>query len=290
MLNKLFRLIPVIVCALILSTIRTYGVPPFLKNENAIISSKEKITLSIELQNFSRWLPDLSDYNILKISFKGVYSPNNYVELGFEFPYLKILEANDNGVIGDVRLFSKFLTFNETFSFIDTFLFQNALTLQLSLATGVKKEDSYRNIGLQKGLYFPLSSGYTDIEIGNALTLVGNIFALSLYLSFISISSKIEPPLAFNIENDNLIIGSTFEVFCYYSKHITIKLFSETIYYLPISDKSKYVNALITGGGLWVKVLEALIFNLGYYQNFSPPIDIERTTSWILSGSIGLRL
>ncbi|MCS7299611.1 MAG: hypothetical protein RMJ37_06625 [Spirochaetia bacterium] len=266
-----------------------YGVPPYMKNEIAIIPQKEKLTLSLEIIRYQRKLQNMSNYNILSVELEGDYTPNNFIEVGFGIPYLKILESSDSGIIGDIGLYSKFVILREIFSILDNFLLQNALVINIYLATGIKKEDSYRNIGLQKGLYFPISSGYADIEIGNTVSVVGTVFGISLFFSFNSVSSKIEPPLAFNVENDHLVLGSTLEGFVYYSEDLTIKLFSEITYFLPISERSKYLNILDIGGGVWGKVIDVFIIKVGYYQNFLIPIDIEKTYDSILMVELGTR-
>lgn len=266
-----------------------YGVPPYMKNEIAIIPQKEKFTLSLEFTRYQRKLQNLSNYSILSVELEGDYTPNNFIEVGFGIPYLKILESSDSGIVGDISLYSKFVILREVFSILDNFLLQNALVINIYLATGVKKEDGYRNIGLQKGLYFPISSGYADIEIGNTLSVVGTIFGVSLFFSFTSVSSKIEPPLAFNVENDHLVLGSTLEGFVYYSKDLTIKLFSEITYFLPISEKSKYLNVLDIGGGVWGKVGNVFIAKVGYYQNLLTPVDVEKTYDNVLVVELGTR-
>lgn len=282
--------LPILISTWLLLAKNVYCVPQFFRNENAVVGDKEKITIFFEYQGIEKYLLNLSRYNIYTISLKGVYTPNNSVEVGFSIPYLKMLEANDNGILGDIQLFSKFVIIKEIFSFIDTFLIQDSLVINVSLATGVKKEDSYRNIGFYKGLYFPNSSGYSDIEIGNSTSLVGSFFSLSIFGSFVSVSSKIEPPLAFNTENDHFVLGHTTELFVYYSKELTIKPFFEITYYLPVSDKSKYINLFLVGGGIWVKVLKTFIGSVGYYQNILEPSDIEKTFSKVLYISLGVRL
>lgn len=275
--------------ALFISSV-CYGVPPYMKNEIAIIPQKEELTLSLEVMRYQRKLQNMSNYNILSVELEGDYTPNNFIEVGFSIPYLKILESADNGIIGDIGLYSKFVILREIFSMLDNFLLQNALIVNIYLATGVKKEDSYRNIGLQKGLYFPISSGYADIEIGSAVSVVGTVFGLSSFFSFTSVSSKIEPPLAFNVENDHFILGGTLEGFVYYSRDLTVKLFSEVTYFLPISEKSKYLNILNIGGGIWTKIIDIFVIKVGYYQNFLTPVDVEKTYDNILIIELGTRI
>ncbi len=279
----------IITLSLILSLGKSYGTPVFFKNHNAVIGEKDKFNLFLKTEIYERYSINVTNYNILEFSMVGTYNPNNYVEVGFKIPYLKILQANDNGIIGDILLYSKFLIVEEIFSFFDSFLLQDSIILNISLSTGVKKEDSYRNINFEKGLYFPLSSGYTDIEFGNALSLIGSFFALSLYSSFVSVSSKTEPPLAFNTENDNFNIGTTFELFILYSKSLTIKLFIESTAYLPISNKSKYINLWFNGIGAWTKLFERIILSFGYYKNFLDPTDFEKYYSSTISCYLGIR-
>lgn len=269
---------------------KSYGTSLILDNKNAIVATENKFTLSFGIRWVEKLLLNLSNYNIIIGSLCGSYTPDDSVEVSFKIPYLKIIEAKDNGILGDIELSSKFVLVREVFSVIDTFLLQNALIINLSLATGVKKEDSYRSIGLQKGTYFPLSSGYSDIEIGNATTVVGGIFALSAYVSFVSASSKIEPPLAFNTENDHFTMGGTIEMFIYSSKSFTFKTFAETLWYVPITDKSKYLNFAVAGAGGWTKIFDTVIITLGYYKNLLLPTDIEKYLSENLTCSIGIRL
>ncbi|MCX8029854.1 MAG: hypothetical protein N2712_07675 [Brevinematales bacterium] len=273
----------------ILITVTAYSVPVFLKNENAIITLKEKFTTSLEAKNIQRYGQEKSIYNTLCFSLKGTFTPNNSIEVGFEIPYFKIVETTDSGIIGDISLFSKFLMVNEIFSLVDNFLLQGVTVLNISLATGIKKEDGYRNIGIQKGIYYPLSSGYADIEIGTAFSLIGTVFGLSGYFCFTSVSSKIEPPLAFNTENDHFVLGSTFEIFMLYSQNFTLKSFSEITYYLPISEKSKYINIFLVGSGIWSRIYETVVVKLGYYKNLSAPIDIEKHLDNIILVGIGFR-
>lgn len=271
-------------------SLKTFGLSSFFLNENGIISERERINLLLEYQTIQRYLPSMTEYTTTKISLKGIYPPNSNVELGFEIPYFKINEANDSGTLGDIRLSSKFSVFKELFEFIDMFIFQTTFNLKINLATGIKKEDSYRNIGLQKTLYYPLSSGYSDLEIGFSSSLVGTIFAISVCSSFISVSSKIEPPLAFNTENDNIMIGTTLELFLHYSKDFNLKIFGETTYFIPVSEKSKYQDILLIGGGLWSRFFKNGIIKIGYYKNLLEPKYLENTFNNTVIISIGVRI
>lgn len=270
-------------------TISVYSVPPFFKNEIAVIKKSKSFDLEIGVKSFNRYLTTFSNYSILSFELEGIYAPNSSVEVGFSIPYLLMYSSGDTGSLGDIELFSKFTFFKEVFSFIDNFIFQNTIVINISLATGIKKEDSYRNIGLTKGLYYPLSSGYSDLTLGVASTILGNYNSLSVYTSFVSVSSKIEPPLAFNTENDHFVLGSTLELFLYYSKNFSTKTFLETTYYLPISTKSKYLNIWFVGSGVWLKLYDTFIFQLGYYYNLLDPFDIEKYYKSILQVNLGIR-
>lgn len=274
----------------LVSPITSQGLASFFLNENAVIPEREKLTLLVEYQPIQRYLPSMEEYTITKVSIKSTYSPNNNVEVGFEIPYLKMNGVNDSGTLGDIKLSSKFSIIKEVFSLVDIFLLQTTLNLNINLATGIKKEDSYRNIGLQKALYYPLSAGYPDLEIGFSSSLVGTIFALSSCISLISVSSKIEPPLAFNTENDNILLGITLEIFLHYSKKLTIKIFSESTYFIPLSEKSKYQDLFLLGTGIWSKSFESLIIKLGYYKNLSQTIYIENTFNSTFILGIGIRI
>ncbi|MGC8965116.1 MAG: hypothetical protein ACP5KI_07150 [Brevinematia bacterium] len=266
-----------------------YSVPPFFKNEVAIIKESSRFDLGLSLDLFERYLPNFSSYELLSLKIDGTYIPNSSVELGFSIPYIFMFSANDSGILSDIELFSKFMIFKEIFRFFDNFVFQNVAVINISLATGVKKEDGYRSIGLARGLYYPLSSGYSDISLGFASTLLGTYTSLSLYGSFVSVSSKIEPPLAFNTENDHFVLGNTFELIPYYSNFFSIKTFLELTYYIPFSIKSKFINILLLGGGVWFKIKNTFMIKLGYYYNFLDPVDLEKYYKKAILGSIQIR-
>ncbi|MFN4244907.1 MAG: hypothetical protein ACK4F9_01995 [Brevinematia bacterium] len=278
-----------VILVIILSHNYSYGTSIFFKNHNAVFGKRDRFTLILRTELYEKYSINMTNYNILDISIAGSYNPNNFVEVSFRIPYLKILQANDNGILSDITLSSKFLIAKEIFSIFDDFLLQDAIVINVSLATGVKKEDSYRNINFEKGLYFPLSSGYTDIELGNVVSLIGTFFGLSFYSSFLSISSKTEPLLAFNTENDNFLLGTTLELFIIYYKNLTMKLFFESTLYVPISDKSKYLNTWFNGLGMWYKLFERIIISFGYYKNFLDPVDLEKYHSSAISFYIGIR-
>jgi hypothetical protein len=234
-------ILPIVIVLLTLQ-ICSFAVPPYYGNEIPIISSTKQFSFGFTFLSYEKYtIQSEEEYFIYELGVFSKYIPNKSVELSFYIPYLLMSNVNDYGILGDIKIFSKFALFSDLFQFIDTIYFNNSLVVNVSLATGEKREDGYRNIGLDKGLYYPISSGYSDLDIGITSGLVFTYFSFFTSVVFISSSSKTEPPLAFNTENDSFKVGFTSEIFLFTSKNISIKPFLELTLIIPVSNKSKFL-------------------------------------------------
>jgi|GEM_PF-3440159 len=281
-------ILPIVIVLLTLQ-ICSFAVPPYYGNEIPIISSTKQFSFGFTFLSYEKYtIQSEEEYFIYELGVFSKYIPNKSVELSFYIPYLLMSNVNDYGILGDIKIFSKFALFSDLFQFIDTIYFNNSLVVNVSLATGEKREDGYRNIGLDKGLYYPISSGYSDLDIGITSGLVFTYFSFFTSVVFISSSSKTEPPLAFNTENDSFKVGFTSEIFLFTSKNISIKPFLELTLIIPVSDKSKFLNSNVVGFGIWAKIVDSFVLKAGYYQNLNKIID-ERYVGNIISTSFEYR-
>jgi len=281
-------ILPIVIVLLTLQ-IYSFAVPPYYGNEIPIIPSTKQFSFGFTFLSYEKYtIQSEEEYSIYELGVFSKYIPNKSVELSFYIPYLLMSNVNDYGILGDIKIFSKFALFSDLFQFIDTIYFNNSLVVNVSLATGEKREDGYRNIGLDKGLYYPISSGYSDLDIGITSGLVFTYFSFFTSVVFISSSSKTEPPLAFNTENDSFKVGFTSEIFLFTSKNISIKPFLELTLIIPVSDKSKFLNSNVVGFGIWAKIVDSFVLKAGYYQNLNKIID-ERYVGNIISTSFEYR-
>jgi len=281
-------ILPIVIVLLTLQ-ICSFAVPPYYGNEIPIISSTKQFSFGFTFLSYKKYtIQSEEEYFIYELGLFSKYIPNKSVELSFYIPYLLMSNVNDYGILGDIKIFSKFALFSDLFQFIDTIYFNNSLVVNVSLATGEKREDGCRNIGLDKGLYYPISSGYSDLDIGITSGLVFTYFSFFTSVVFISSSSKTEPPLAFNTENDSFKVGFTSEIFLFTSKNISIKPFLELTLIIPVSDKAKFLNSNVVGFGIWAKIVDSFVLKAGYYQNLNKIID-ERYVGNIISTSFEYR-
>jgi hypothetical protein len=280
----------VIVCLILLISPTVLSVPTYYENEIPIIPSTKQFSVGVAFLSYEKFTVQTErQYFIYEGRILGKYIPNKSVELGFQIPYLVMSDANDYGALGDIKIFSKFVLYTDLLYFIDTIYFNNSLVINISLASGLKKEDSYRNIGLDKGLYYPISAGYSDIDIGVNSGFVLTYFSFFISAIFVSSSSKIEPPLAFDTKNDYFKVGMTSEIFVLTQRNFSLKLFSELLSIIPISDESKYINSNMLGFGIWTKIVDSVIIKAGYYYNVNPKVISEKYIGSALSTSLEYR-
>ncbi len=277
-------------CIILPLSLSAFAIPPYYENEIPIIPSTKQFSVGLAFLSYEKSTTQTEkQYFIYEGRIFGKYIPNKSVELGFQIPYLVMSHANDYGIIGDIKIFSKFILYTDLFSFIDTIYFNNSLIVNISLASGAKKEDSYRNIGLDKGLYYPISTGYSDIDIGLNSGFVLTYFSFFISAIFVSSSSKIEPPLAFDTKNDYFKVGATSEIFILTLRNFSLKLFSEFLSIIPISDESKFINSNFLGFGIWSKIADSIVIKVGYYHNIMPKVINEKYLGSALSTSLEYR-
>ncbi len=272
----MFRKLSLVLIGLLSFCVLSFSAPPYFLSENAITKDRDFFSFSVFYKEYGRIMNDFLKYSFSEVTVSLEYSPNKNSMFGIRLPYEFMPVANDFGFLGDIKLFSKFVVYDNILNLrIDEFFLSSVLILNADLGSGIRKEDGYRNIGLQKGLYYPISSGYFNLVFGNATTFVGEFLGLSLCFLLNFDSSKIEPPLAFNLENDYVFLGGNLEFFILSAKDFQVKLFLENTYVLPFYDKAKFIPSNFLGFGVWTSFYN-FVLKGGYFVNTSFPSDVER--------------